>query len=68
MVFFPCSNAWRTTSAEKRELERLGSDLINNVRRAAEVHRQVRKWAQTWIKPGIKLIGASVVLVKVDFC
>jgi methionine aminopeptidase len=28
----------------------------NTVRHASEVHREVRKWAQSWIKPGIKLI------------
>eukprot|EP01118_Nematostelium_gracile_P005450 TRINITY_DN1728_c0_g1_i1.p1 TRINITY_DN1728_c0_g1~~TRINITY_DN1728_c0_g1_i1.p1 ORF type:complete len:460 (-),score=140.56 TRINITY_DN1728_c0_g1_i1:75-1412(-) len=49
-------NVWRTTSAEKRELERINSDLYDNVRRAAEVHRQVRHYAQSFIKPGIKLI------------
>ena len=32
---------WRETSAEKRELERLQSDMINDVRQAAEVHREV---------------------------
>jgi hypothetical protein len=35
-------NLWRETSAEKRELERLTADMINDVRQAAEVHRQVR--------------------------
>lgn len=34
-------NLWRTTSEEKRELERLQKPLYNSVRRAAEVHRQV---------------------------
>ena len=28
---------------------------LDNVRRAAEVHRQVRHHAQSFIKPGIKL-------------
>jgi methionyl aminopeptidase len=46
----------RITSAEKRESERLQRDIYNDVRRAAEVHRQVRKYAQTIIKPGIRLI------------
>ena len=41
----PASNAYRTSSAEKREAERLTADLINDVRRAAEVHRQVRQLA-----------------------
>ena len=34
-------NLWRETSAEKRDLERLQADMINDVRQAAEVHRQV---------------------------
>lgn len=34
-------NLWRETSAEKRELQRLQADMINDVRQAAEVHRQV---------------------------
>jgi methionyl aminopeptidase len=33
---------WRETSAEKRELARLSADMVNDVRQAAEVHRQVR--------------------------
>lgn len=39
-VFF--SNLWRTSSEEKRELERLEKPMYNSVRRAAEVHRQVQ--------------------------
>lgn len=50
-------NLWRTTSEEKRANERLNSDMYNQVRRAAEVHRQVRQYAQEeLIKPGVKLI------------
>ena len=30
-----------------------------NIRRAAEVHRQVRKWAVDWIKPGMKLFDIA---------
>ncbi|GIL96663.1 hypothetical protein Vretimale_2425 [Volvox reticuliferus] len=48
-------NLWRETSAEKRELERLNWDMLNEVRRAAEVHRQVRKHMMTVVKPGIRL-------------
>ncbi|GLI69500.1 hypothetical protein VaNZ11_014134 [Volvox africanus] len=48
-------NLWRETSAEKRELERLNWDMLNEVRRAAEVHRQVRKHMRSVIKPGIRL-------------
>jgi methionyl aminopeptidase len=39
-----------------REKERLETDLYESVRRAAEVQRQVRSYAQSFIKPGIKLI------------
>jgi methionyl aminopeptidase len=50
-------NLWRMTNAEKRELERLQVDLYNSVRRASEVHRTVRQYAQeSLIKPGVKLI------------
>jgi methionyl aminopeptidase len=34
----------------------LNEDLYDKVRMAAEVHRQVRAHAQSFIKPGIKLI------------
>lgn len=36
------SNLWRSTSEEKRELERVEKPMYNSVRRAAEVHRQVQ--------------------------
>lgn len=48
-------NTYRTTSEEKRHLERLSSDVYETVREAAEVHRTVRKYAQSIIRPGIKL-------------
>jgi len=41
-TLFLLSNLWRTTSEEKRELERLQKPIYNSVRRAAEVHRQVK--------------------------
>lgn len=48
-------NLWRETSAEKRELERLQWDMINDVRQAAEVHREVRAYIQKIAKPGVVL-------------
>ena len=48
-------NSWRTTNEEKRYLDRLNEDLYDTVREAAEVHRQTRKFAQSLIKPGIRL-------------
>jgi methionyl aminopeptidase len=48
---------YRETAEEKRAKERLlNEELYNKVRRASEVHRQVRHYAQSFIKPGIKLI------------
>ena len=47
--------AGRVTSEEKRAMERLEEDLYSKVRQGAEVHRQVRAYAQSIIKPGIKL-------------
>ncbi|KAI4154631.1 MAG: hypothetical protein L6R39_001368 [Caloplaca ligustica] len=45
-------NAFRTTSEEKRHLDRMNNDFLTDYRHGAEVHRQVRKWAQQNIKPG----------------
>jgi methionyl aminopeptidase len=53
---YPGKNAFRTTSAELREKEKLMDDQIKNLRKAAECHRQVRKWVQSYAKPGVKLI------------
>lgn len=49
-------NTYRTTSEEKRALDRAAEDLYEKVRYASEVHRHVRKFAQTLIQPGVKLI------------
>jgi methionyl aminopeptidase len=48
-------NAFRTTSEEKRHLDRMNSDFLADYRQAAEVHRQVRKYAHSAIKPGMSL-------------
>ncbi|KPI38837.1 Methionine aminopeptidase 2 [Cyphellophora attinorum] len=48
-------NAYRTTSEEKRHLDRVKSDWLNDYRQSAEIHRQVRQWAKTNIKPGMSL-------------
>lgn len=53
------SNVWRTTSEEMRYNERMIMQdpelTYNNIRRGAEVHRQVRKYAQRVIKPGMTM-------------
>jgi len=54
----PLGGGWeaRTTDEEKREKERLlRPQVYEQVRHASEVHRQVRRYAQSFIKPGIKL-------------
>lgn len=52
-------NTYRVTSEEKRALDRASSDVVETLREAAEVHRHVRKYAQSMIRPGMKLA---------DFC
>jgi len=60
---FPCGedqeyvgdNAFRHSSAEKRELERLHSYDYEKIRRAAECHRQVRKYVQSYVRPGLTM-------------
>jgi len=48
--------AKRITNAEKKEKDLLMEDQIIALRKAAECHRQVRKFAQKIIRPGKRLI------------
>mmetsp|Transcript_13326 Transcript_13326/g.17362 ORF Transcript_13326/g.17362 Transcript_13326/m.17362 type:complete len:500 (-) Transcript_13326:41-1540(-) len=48
-------NRKRISDAEKKMQDKLHTDMYRKVRIASECHRQVRRWAQTWIKPGILL-------------
>ncbi|KAL0951650.1 hypothetical protein HGRIS_008330 [Hohenbuehelia grisea] len=52
-------NVWRTTSEEKRYEERMINDdpetTYASIRRAAEVHRQVRQAARKHIRPGMSM-------------
>ncbi|OJJ87082.1 methionine aminopeptidase 2 [Aspergillus glaucus CBS 516.65] len=45
-------NTYRTTNEEKRYLDRMNNDFLQEYRQGAEVHRQVRQYAQKNIKPG----------------
>lgn len=47
---------FRITSEEKRALERMQHDEYNDLRRAAEVHRQVRAYARQNVKPGMLMV------------
>ncbi|KAH7043879.1 methionine aminopeptidase 2-like protein [Macrophomina phaseolina] len=48
-------NLYRTTNEEKRHLDRMNNDFLQEYRQGAEIHRQVRQWAQKTIKPGMTL-------------
>mmetsp|Transcript_7635 Transcript_7635/g.8394 ORF Transcript_7635/g.8394 Transcript_7635/m.8394 type:complete len:467 (+) Transcript_7635:55-1455(+) len=50
------SQLYRENSEEARALDRLQDDLHRKVRLGAEIHRQVRSYSQSFIKPGITLI------------
>ncbi|KAJ9215724.1 hypothetical protein DTO166G4_2561 [Paecilomyces variotii] len=52
IVEYKDDNAYRTTNEEKRYLDRMNNDFLQEYRQAAEVHRQVRQYAQKNIKPG----------------
>lgn len=49
------SQTYRENSDEVRARDRIQEDLYGKVRWGAEVHRQVRNYAQSLCKPGIKL-------------
>ena len=52
IVSYKDGNSFRTTNEEKRMLDRMNNDFLTDYRHGAEVHRQVRQWAQRSIKPG----------------
>ena len=55
-VEYKNDNSYRTTSEEKRHLDRVRDDnLLKDFRQSAEIHRTVRQYAQRMIKPGMGL-------------
>lgn len=52
IVEYKDDNNYRTTNEEKRYLDRMKNDFLQEYRHGAEVHRQVRQYAQQNIKPG----------------
>ncbi|CAL8386123.1 methionine aminopeptidase 2 [Gadus morhua] len=50
------SAAWRTTSEEKRVMDKANEEVWNDFRQAAEAHRQVRQHVRSFIKPGLTMI------------
>ncbi|KAH8740900.1 methionine aminopeptidase [Cryptosporidium ryanae] len=56
------TNSYRIASQELKSFENNYIPDYSSLRRAAEVHRQVRKYMQSVIKPGIKLIDLCNIL------
>ncbi|KAL4489416.1 hypothetical protein ABPG72_002712 [Tetrahymena utriculariae] len=54
--YYQRDQAFRTSSAEFKEKDKLMDAQIQCLRKAAECHRQVRKYCQYLIRPGKKLI------------
>ena len=54
--YFSEGQIWRTTSEEARETEKLMTEELEDLRRAGEVHRQVRRYALNKIHPGMTMI------------
>ncbi|RDA93619.1 hypothetical protein CP533_6179 [Ophiocordyceps camponoti-saundersi (nom. inval.)] len=52
-------NRYRTTNEEKRHLDNMNSDFLTDYREAAEIHRQVRQYAQKVVKPGQTLTSIA---------
>lgn len=52
---YAADQAWREGDAEKRERERVEAPILDEVRHAAEVHRQVRAHARAIAVPGVSL-------------
>ncbi|XP_061709833.1 methionine aminopeptidase 2 [Cydia pomonella] len=46
----------RFSSEEKRALDRMHQDIYQEIRHAAEAHRQTRQYMRDWIKPGMTMI------------
>ncbi|XP_039748712.1 methionine aminopeptidase 2 [Pararge aegeria] len=46
----------RFASEEKRALDRMHNYVYQEIRQAAEAHRQTRKYIRDWIKPGMTMI------------
>ncbi|CAG4937315.1 unnamed protein product [Colias eurytheme] len=45
----------RFSSEEKRALDRMHQDIYQEIRHAAEAHRQTRQYMRDWIKPGMTM-------------
>lgn len=55
----PIDGDTRMKNAELRLKEKLHSSEYADLRLGAEVHRQVRTWVNSWIRPGLKMIDIT---------
>eukprot|EP00667_Euglena_gracilis_P029862 EG_transcript_40230 len=56
IMLHPIDGDIRMKSAEARLREKVHSSEYSDLRHAAEVHRQVRAWVNSWLCPGLKMI------------
>ena len=53
---FRRSAIWRQTPEERKANDTIWEDVWNDHRQAAEAHRQVRQYTQSFIQPGMTMI------------
>ncbi len=49
----------RSSSSEQAKEVVMLEETLQEARHAAEVHRQARKWFQSWVKPGMKMFDVA---------
>eukprot|EP00667_Euglena_gracilis_P007645 EG_transcript_7727 len=59
IMLHPIDGDTRMKSAEARLKEKIHSSEYADLRLAAEVHRQVRTWVNSWLCPGLKMIDIT---------
>jgi len=52
----PLKNQKKDNAQEKKTMEALNEETYQEIRRAAEAHRQTRQYIRDWIKPGMSMI------------
>jgi methionine aminopeptidase len=52
----------RMTNEEKKALNSSYEEIYKDFRRAAEAHRQTRKYVKSWVKPGMTMIDIWYVI------
>jgi methionyl aminopeptidase len=58
----------RFTNEEKKAIDATQDDIYNDIRLAAEAHRQTRQYMQSWIRPGMTMIEICEELEKTSRC